>query len=306
VQPCIRPLIAAALAAGPDIIRGLGPNQKHALLPRMALVAGLPNRRFRPFRINVVITPAVPQRTNATSYCHRQAPSHAAANQADRQVLSLINSAQAIRAILLASATATTLKGRRARSRVTQGVSLWIELCPTQGSATTNVNRWERPIPAAHARDRGGFQSRQQSPALIERSWDRHRGSNRRGVSPGCRKHCAATAEAGKWVMLSHQSARDSHGRFQKGNIGGPGRPKGSRKHHHGPKPLTCRTLFAIKQPSVARRAIQHWIGRSRRRLSATGIASHFALPSSLSNSRNCLAFCNCRSEANIFFHPAF
>jgi hypothetical protein len=26
-----------------------------------------------------------------------------------------------------------------------------------------------------------------------------------------------------------HQSARDSHGRFQKGNIGGPGRPKGSR-----------------------------------------------------------------------------
>ena len=26
-----------------------------------------------------------------------------------------------------------------------------------------------------------------------------------------------------------HQSARDSHCRFQKGNIGGPGRPKGSR-----------------------------------------------------------------------------
>ena len=63
VQPCIRPLNAAALAAGPDVIRGLGPNQKHAFLPRMALVAGLTNRRFRPFRINVVITPAVPQRT---------------------------------------------------------------------------------------------------------------------------------------------------------------------------------------------------------------------------------------------------
>jgi hypothetical protein len=27
----------------------------------------------------------------------------------------------------------------------------------------------------------------------------------------------------------AHQSARDSHGRFQTGNIGGPGRPKGSR-----------------------------------------------------------------------------
>jgi len=112
---------AAAVAAGPDVIRGSGPNQSLALFARVALVAGLPNRRSRPFRINVVITPAVPQRTNATSYCHRQAPSHAAANQADRQVLSLINSAQAIRAILLASATATTLYGRRARSRVTQG-----------------------------------------------------------------------------------------------------------------------------------------------------------------------------------------
>ena len=36
VQPCIRPLNAAALAAGPDVIRGSGPNQSHALVPRVA------------------------------------------------------------------------------------------------------------------------------------------------------------------------------------------------------------------------------------------------------------------------------
>ena len=67
VQPCIRPLNAAAVAAGPDVIRGSGPNQKHALKSRMALVTGFPDRRSRPFRINVVITPAVREHTNATS-----------------------------------------------------------------------------------------------------------------------------------------------------------------------------------------------------------------------------------------------
>jgi hypothetical protein len=36
VQPCIRPLDAVAMAAGPDVIRGSGPNQNHAFLPRMA------------------------------------------------------------------------------------------------------------------------------------------------------------------------------------------------------------------------------------------------------------------------------
>ena len=36
VQPCIRPSNAAALAAGPDVIRGLGPNQSLALFARVA------------------------------------------------------------------------------------------------------------------------------------------------------------------------------------------------------------------------------------------------------------------------------
>src|SRR4026208_401093 len=34
----------------------------------MAHVTGFPDRRSRPFRINAVITPAVHERTNATSY----------------------------------------------------------------------------------------------------------------------------------------------------------------------------------------------------------------------------------------------
>ena len=36
MQPCIRPLNAAAVAAGPDVIRGSGPNHFHAFLPRVA------------------------------------------------------------------------------------------------------------------------------------------------------------------------------------------------------------------------------------------------------------------------------
>jgi len=68
VQPCIRPLNAAAVAASPDLVRGSSPNQSLALFAHVALVAGLPNRRPRPFRINVVIILRFLKRTNATSY----------------------------------------------------------------------------------------------------------------------------------------------------------------------------------------------------------------------------------------------
>jgi hypothetical protein len=36
VRSCIRPVFAAAVAAGHDVIRGSGPNQKHALVSRVA------------------------------------------------------------------------------------------------------------------------------------------------------------------------------------------------------------------------------------------------------------------------------
>src|SRR5215467_10148474 len=62
VQPCIRPFDAAALAAGPDVIRWSGRNQKHALFPRVALHG---------FRLTVSSTSSSPLQfhefTNATS-----------------------------------------------------------------------------------------------------------------------------------------------------------------------------------------------------------------------------------------------
>jgi hypothetical protein len=50
VRSCIRPVIAAALAAGHDVIRGLGPNQGAALMNRMAL-HGFSQSNGLPFRI---------------------------------------------------------------------------------------------------------------------------------------------------------------------------------------------------------------------------------------------------------------
>jgi len=37
VRSCIRPIVAAAVAAGHDVIRWSDPNQKHALVSRVAL-----------------------------------------------------------------------------------------------------------------------------------------------------------------------------------------------------------------------------------------------------------------------------
>ena len=85
VQPCIRPVFewrtslhcdAAAVAAGPDVIRWSGPKQKHALNYRVAH-HGFSRSTVSTVRINVVITPAVRERTDATSSCRRQTP-HAA------------------------------------------------------------------------------------------------------------------------------------------------------------------------------------------------------------------------------------
>src|SRR6266536_4323744 len=92
--PCCDPLI--------------GPNQKHAFFPRVTQ-PGFSDRRSRPFRINVFITLAVHGRTDATSSSHRQTPYAAAASAGGRYVPPWASSAQAMRASLLASATATTV-----------------------------------------------------------------------------------------------------------------------------------------------------------------------------------------------------
>ena len=60
-------------------------------------------------------------RTDAISLCSRQTPYAAAASAGARHLPPLANNAQATRAILLATATATTLNGLRSRSRVTHG-----------------------------------------------------------------------------------------------------------------------------------------------------------------------------------------
>src|SRR5215468_8096709 len=57
VRSCIRPVVAAALAAGHDVIRGSGPNQKHALVSRVAH-NGLPDQRSTVSH-HVVFTPAI-------------------------------------------------------------------------------------------------------------------------------------------------------------------------------------------------------------------------------------------------------
>jgi len=53
------------------------------------------------------------------------------------------DAAEAMRAILLASATATTLKGRRARSCVSQGYfsGLWMARRKTEIAPTTRMRR---------------------------------------------------------------------------------------------------------------------------------------------------------------------
>src|SRR5215475_4612425 len=56
VRSCIRPFVAAAVAAGHDVIRESGPNQKHALVSRVAH-NGLPDQRSTVSH-HVVFTPA--------------------------------------------------------------------------------------------------------------------------------------------------------------------------------------------------------------------------------------------------------
>src|ERR1700680_297858 len=98
----------------------IGPNQKHALLLRGG-PDGFSDRRSRPFPINVFITLAVRERSYLSSSPHCRASYAASASSGARYVPPWASSAQAVRAIVLASATATTLKGGRARSCVSQG-----------------------------------------------------------------------------------------------------------------------------------------------------------------------------------------
>ena len=113
VQPCVRPVCAVYMIAGHNALRGSGPGQKPAFDHALAHV-GCPDRRIDRLCITC---------------CSPSQPSHHAASAAGslyRSPLAII--AHAILAILLASAIAATLVGRRASNAVSQGRCLvpWI------------------------------------------------------------------------------------------------------------------------------------------------------------------------------------
>jgi hypothetical protein len=122
VLPCVRPVDAVHMTAGHNALRGSGPGQKLAFDDAMAQV-GCPDRRIDRLCItccsppNLYITPVVRRdlvyRASATGSLYRSP---------------LAIMAQAIRAILLASAMAATLVGRRPNNAVSQGRCLvpWI------------------------------------------------------------------------------------------------------------------------------------------------------------------------------------
>ena len=61
VRSCIRPAVAATLAAGHDVIRGSGPNQGVALMKRVTL-GGFPQSNGSTVSHHVVFTPAIRER----------------------------------------------------------------------------------------------------------------------------------------------------------------------------------------------------------------------------------------------------
>jgi hypothetical protein len=115
VLPCVRPFGAVHMTAGHNALRGSGPGQNRAFNDAMAQV-GCPDRRIDRLCITC---------------CSPSQPSHHAAFRRDlvyaasatgflyRSPLAIM--AQAIRAILLASAIAATLVGRRPNNAVSQG-----------------------------------------------------------------------------------------------------------------------------------------------------------------------------------------
>ena len=115
VQPCVRPFSAVHMTAGHNALRGSGPDQQLAFENAMAHV-GCPDRRIDRLCI---------------ACCSPSQPSHRASCPARFRSsrkregflvsLALAIMAQTIRGILLASAIAATLVGRRASKAVSHG-----------------------------------------------------------------------------------------------------------------------------------------------------------------------------------------
>jgi hypothetical protein len=100
VRSRVRPVDAAGVAAGPNALRGSGPNRSHAFESALTQT-GSPNPRNN----RICITSSCP-RQSLIVYAAGSNPG--SLNCSPRTIM-----AQAMRAILLASATAATLIGRR-------------------------------------------------------------------------------------------------------------------------------------------------------------------------------------------------
>ncbi len=122
VQPCVRPFNAVHMTAGHNALRGSGPDQNLAFDNAMARV-GCPDRRID----RLCITCCSPSQPSHHAGCPARFRYRASATGSlYRSPLAIM--AQTIRAILLASAIAATLVGRRASKAVSQGRCLvpWI------------------------------------------------------------------------------------------------------------------------------------------------------------------------------------
>jgi hypothetical protein len=107
--------LCGTMTAGPDVVRGSGPNQSHGLFAHDPQ-AGCPNRRLDRFASRHH------HPRNSMSRCAiAKLLQAAAASAGARKYPPLAMIAQAMRAILLATATATSLAGFLASSFIIQG-----------------------------------------------------------------------------------------------------------------------------------------------------------------------------------------
>ena len=122
VRPCVRPFGAVHMTAGHNALRGPGPDQKPAFDNARGQL-GCPDRRID----RLCITCCSPSQPSHHAGCPaRSRYAASATGSLYRSPLTMM--AQTIRAILLASAMAATLVGRRASRAVSQGRCLvpWI------------------------------------------------------------------------------------------------------------------------------------------------------------------------------------
>ena len=114
VRPCVRPVSAVHMTAGHNALRGSGPDQTPAFDYAMALM-GCPDRRIDRLCITCCSSSQPSHHAGWRDLVYRAS----ATGFLYRSPLAIM--AQAIRAILLASAMAATLVGRRPNNAVSQG-----------------------------------------------------------------------------------------------------------------------------------------------------------------------------------------